>query len=265
MTPFRYPGSKAKTAPYIVSIFPKRNTYNDIFVGGGSVIFEIATEFPKSHIYANDKDPRVAAFWSYIATSENVRELCDRIRGFVPSVEAFRSLQNEKPTCFTAIGLNRCAFSGIMHGNPIGGNNQDSDWGVGCRYNCSAIIHKVTILNNIFRNRLTVTCLDFSEAIKVGGAFVYADPPYFHKGGGLYEQKVDHQMLRKSIDAVDEFVLSYDDCKEIRSMYSGFNIEKLNVRYCINGHKKNWNKTNELIISRKHLEQHDLLSGAFHA
>jgi len=44
------------------------------------------------------------------------------------------------------------------------------------------------------------------------------------------------------------WVLSYDDCDEIRELHDFNEIIDLAARYCINGKKDKWNHKNELII-----------------
>lgn len=58
-------------------------------------------------------------------------------------------------------------------------------------------------------------------------AFFYADPPYFSTED-MYEVGFgwdDHVRLRKTLgDIKGKFLLSYNDCPEIRELYDGFNM-----------------------------------------
>ena len=83
---------------------------------------------------------------------------------------------------------------------------------------------------------------------------VYLDPPYYNKGSALYTefmQPAEHikmaDVLQKS--AVTKWILSYDDCTQVRELYSKNTIIDLAARYCINGKKTSWEKKSELIIT----------------
>ena len=58
-------------------------------------------------------------------------------------------------------------------------------------------------------------------------AFFYADPPYFSTEG-MYEVEFgwnDHVRLRETLGKIKgKFLLSYNDCPEIRELYDGFSI-----------------------------------------
>jgi hypothetical protein len=57
-----------------------------------------------------------------------------------------------------------------------------------------------------------------------------------------------HTYMAKILDQRTNWVLSYDDCPEVRSLYANHQISNVDARYCIDGEKKDWKKTNELII-----------------
>ena len=64
ITPFRYPGSKNKLLPvlmeHIDSTMVGQDSFTDVFVGGGSVLLEVAQKYPNIKLYANDKN-----YWVY--------------------------------------------------------------------------------------------------------------------------------------------------------------------------------------------------------
>ncbi|MDD3074352.1 MAG: DNA adenine methylase [Eubacteriales bacterium] len=75
---------------------------------------------------------------------------------------------------------------------------------------------------------VTVENLDYRECIsKYDSAknFFYVDPPYYK--GHTYENSrgFDHEELRNILESVHgRWLLSYDDCSEIRELYQGFKI-----------------------------------------
>ena len=68
-SPMRYPGSKAKLMkalmPHIDIMMLNRGEFCDAFIGGGSVLLEVADKYPKIKLYANDKDKWIYSFLSY--------------------------------------------------------------------------------------------------------------------------------------------------------------------------------------------------------
>lgn len=56
-------------------------------------------------------------------------------------------------------------------------------------------------------------------------AFFYCDPPYYTTEDmyAVEFRKEDHELLRSKLGSIQgKFLLSYNDCKEIRSLYEGF-------------------------------------------
>jgi site-specific DNA-adenine methylase len=84
--------------------------------------------------------------------------------------------------------------------------------------------------------------LDYKEIFKMydnENTVFYLDPPYYVKGNDLYQcgfTKEDHSRLSNVVkDLKGEWVLSYDDCEEIRSIYNWARTEKIDVNYSIGG------------------------------
>ena len=84
--------------------------------------------------------------------------------------------------------------------------------------------------------------------------FVYADPPYVKMGAACYRQGVDHGALAETLFSLSDtgfgWLLSYDDCVEVRKMYSGCRFEPLTVSYSNNGRTRG-KATEALIMPRR--------------
>ena len=87
----------------------------------------------------------------------------------------------------------------------------------------------ITELKNRMAN-VVVENQDFETLIKHydrDGAFLYADPPYLSTEG-MYEVSFnydDHLRLKRTLENVKgKFLLSYNDCEEIRELYADFSI-----------------------------------------
>jgi len=74
---------------------------------------------------------------------------------------------------------------------------------------------------------VTITSTDFEGVIAASGqdVLIFADPPYYHKGNYLYRPKMkvdDHVRLASCLKRTPhKFILTYDDCEEVRSLYAG--------------------------------------------
>ena len=61
----------------------------------------------------------------------------------------------------------------------------------------------------------------------------------------------EHIKMAELLNKKKNWILSYDDCKEVRDLYKDSEIIDLAARYCINGKKNSWAHKNELIILSK--------------
>lgn len=141
---------------------------------------------------------------------------------------------------FAAFYLNRCNRSGsIVNGRPIGGVDQSGTWKIDARFNKEDLALRCGRLVG-YKDRVAVSCEDgvaFIQRVQADGLFLFVDPPYYNKGRTLYFNKLDgayHERLASvlgSLSAVP-WVLTYDDCPEVRKLYSGWaNVRSYGLRY----------------------------------
>lgn len=264
-SPFRYPGGKSKLLPLIIPKINKEiydnniSIFCDAFVGGGSVLLEMASNKNLSLI-ANDKDKDIYCFWKIISCNNesSINELCSLIN-CNPTIEMFYNVQNSIPkseveSAFKALFLNRTTFSGINkeRSSPIGGKEQKSKYKVNCRYNANKLIKKVLEINSLLKNRLIVHNLDVIDLFsQLNYCFIYLDPPYYKMGHQLYKEfmnEKEHQVLSDALKERKNWLLSYDNCDEINQLYANSNIEYIDAKYSINGFKTEWKKCKEVLI-----------------
>jgi DNA adenine methylase len=261
-SPFRYPGSKNKLLPILMDHIDKtlidQNSFTDVFVGGGSVLLEVANKYPDIRLYANDKDYWVYCFWKVVSDIDSLPyfdllKLIDE----QPTLEQFYKLREEKTTdevrcAYKAIYFNRTTFSGIFYSGPIGGKDQKSAYTIDCRYNSKKLRTKIARCRELLWGRTTVTNKHFVDLPQMyDDEPKYLDPPYYQKGDALYIEKMspgDHFDLSVLLYQRKNWVLSYDDCPDVRDLYEGHEIIDLAARYCINGRKDSWEHKNELVI-----------------
>ena len=262
LTPFRYAGAKNKMISilmeHIDKILISQNNFVDAFVGGGSVLLEVAKKYPNISLFANDKDYLVYCFWNVVASGDSTK--LDQLLSLMeahPTLELFYKLREEQTKdeiacAYRAIFFNRTTFSGILKSGPIGGKDQSSKWKVDCRYNYKKLKIKILECHRLLSGRTTVSNKDIANYNELNNNYpTYLDPPYYVKGSQLYSEYMkphEHDILSAILDNKDNWILSYDDCPEIRALYKNKQIIDLSARYCINGKKSAWKNKNELII-----------------
>lgn len=264
LTPFRYPGSKNKIlsniSPYIDKFLIGKKSFCDAFVGGGSVLLDVARRYSTIELFINDKDYWLFCFWNIVSINDKYK--LDALLHLIeqrPTIDLFYNLRTEKTMdevrcAYKAIFFNRTTFSGIFKSGPIGGKEQKSKYTVDCRYNISKIKNKIIECNKLLRNRTFVENKDFLNYVilKNEDVPVYLDPPYVRAGKMLYSEFMsaeEHVQLSKMLLSRKNWVLSYDNDPLIRDLYSTCHISDIASRYCITGVKENWSRKSEIIIT----------------
>ena len=267
LTPFRYPGSKNKLLsdlmPYLDEMLKEQHNFSDAFVGGGSVLLAIASQYPNINLFANDKDYWIYCFWQIVANED--RAQLDSLLGMMeakPTIELFKKLREEKPLtdvdcAYRAIFFNRTTFSGIARSGPIGGEEQKSKWTVDCRYNFPKLKSKIEKCHLLLKGRTQVENEDITDYDYLLDTDypVYLDPPYVRAGKMLYPVFMtdnDHAKLSNIILPRKNWILSYDDHLLVRQLYGSCDIYDITHKYCIDGKKTAWSQKSEIIITPKY-------------
>ena len=260
MTIFPYPGGKTSLRRKIVQsltdrLAPSTEEYREPFVGGGSV----ALQFMENHlgipnVWLNDRDAGITSAWR--ATRDAPAELRDLVVKFEPTVAAFNeykqrltgtlSVPNELAaivqTGFEKVALHRISYSslGTMAGGPRGGYKQTTHAKIDARWKPDKVQQRIGEVHELLASRNTrITNQDFEAVIRDASrpAIIYCDPPYWHQGNALYQHGFsyeDHERLARALrDTPHQWVLSYDDCDEVRNLYGWAHITTISVRYSV--------------------------------
>lgn len=242
-SPLRYPGGKNKLAAFLAKICIDNNInghYVEPYAGGASVALFLLFEGFVDHITINDKDRSIYAFWHSVLFE--TEELCVLIQNIDITIENrlnLKEIQNNKDTTsllelgFSTLFLNRTNRDGIIKGGVIGGNNQDGDYKLDCRFNKEEIIRKIRLISSR-RENITLYSLDALELIdKIidesgnRNTIFYFDPPYYLKASSLYMnyyKKSDHEEVADKIKKITNvnWIVSYDNHPVIKELYYPF-------------------------------------------
>ncbi|MDR1072216.1 MAG: DNA adenine methylase [Treponema sp.] len=243
-SPLRYPGGKSRAARFIVDEYIKnQRSVCSPFVGGASIELELASR--GTQVFCYDNFEPLVVFWQEllndpIALAKIVEESYYTLSStmFYNLQKTFCSIKDrmECAACFYAI--NRSSFSGTTLSGGMSPGHP--------RFTISSIQR----LRDFKVENFTVSLLDFKESIpKHKDDFLYCDPPYLidQKLYGVRGDKhidFDHEALSELLKARGRWVLSYNDCPEIRRMYHNHSMLKPEWTYGMGNSKK----SNELII-----------------
>src|SRR5574338_1142976 len=226
-SPLRYPGGKSRAVKIISKYIPKNTTaLCSPFFGGGSV--ELACAQNGIRVYGYDSFESLVDFWQLLLS--NPKKLANNVQKYRPlKKEKFYDLQKiqlesksklERATvCFV---LKRTSFSGsTLSGVMASGGPHNHP-----RFTKSSIdrLRKFKIKN------LTIQLADYKKSIpRHKNMLLYLDPPYliqsklYGKKGDLHKN-FDHIGLAKILKKRNSWILSYNNSKEIRELYSNYTI-----------------------------------------
>ena len=238
-SPLRYPGGKNCIFPFVSKIFYENQligiNYAEPYAGGAGLALRLLFEGYVNHIYINDLDKSIYAFW--INVLNRPEEFCEWIEGIdvtISNWNKYKEIQRNsefvdyfelaKATFF----LNRTNISGVIKGGVIGGLEQKGKYKIDARFNKIDLINRIRRIVSI-RNRITVSNLDglsFIEKLNKNyeEIFIYLDPPYYQKGADLYMNfysKEDHKRLSKYVHKMKKkWMISYDNHDFILKLYT---------------------------------------------
>ena len=240
-TPLRYPGGKAKFAPFITSLMEKNGLtgghYLEPYAGGAGVALELLFHGAASHIHINDYDPAVYDFW--VSVTRHPAQILKLLRDTPVTIDQWlhwrevlrgniKAPQVERG--FATLFLNRTNRSGILKGGVIGGLEQAGDYRLDARMKKEVLAQRIEKIA-LHSSQISVYHEDALHLLKRSTSLlppkslIYLDPPYYVKGQGLYRNFYDHAdhlqiaKLLQSAKFPRKWVVSYDCVDQIREMY----------------------------------------------
>jgi DNA adenine methylase len=228
LSPLRYPGGKGRLTKFIGQLLHDQNTthhtYVEPFAGGAGAALQLLYGEYVERVVLNDLDRHIAAFWRCVFT--RTAELIALTRSAVVTIDEWHlqravfetEMDDDLAIGFATFFLNRTNRSGILSAGPIGGLEQTGTWLIDARWKADDLCRRIEILGR-YRNRVTLHQDDgvnvTKHYLKRPGHLIYADPPYIHKGAGLYLDAMtwpDHVRLAKALcDAPQRsWLVTYD-------------------------------------------------------
>ena len=263
-TPLRYPGGKSRALKTILPLVPAFSEFREPFIGGGSVFLALKQQSSDAAFWMNDLNPELYHFWqalrdcpdALVAGVQRVRDeetdgrtLHRRLKGTVPTDNLARAVR--------FFVLNRITFSGTVE---AGGYSQGA---FEKRFTQSSI-ERLTAVAPLLQ-KTTITNTDFEEVVAAPGenVFIFLDPPYlsatksklYGKKGTLHTS-FDHERFAAVMRSVQhKWLITYDDCDEVRELFSFAYIRSWELQYGMNNYKQeNAARGKEVMIANFPLE-----------
>lgn len=262
-SPLRYAGGKFYARSLILEHIPQHISYAEPFAGGGSIFF--AKEKVRFN-WLNDLDSDLVNVFTFIR--DRPQDLIDVLSGEIATKERhlyyklFFKPSTDLENAARWYYLNRTSYSGIM-------NIKNCFWGYGEKYSMPPENWGKSILRSSEKLQgVNLTSYDFSTVMEgvADGTFLFIDPPYFNADQDKFYtcsfRKEDHHrlsnLLKKHRHRIN-FLLTYDDTREVRELYSWVNeIHDKEWNYMItrtddqkNGKKKEDNHKGERYVGRE--------------
>lgn len=252
-TPLRYPGGKAKLAPFIKDLLNLNGLadgdYVEPYAGGAGLALELLLQEHVARIHLNDISRPIWSFWHSVLYETD--ELCRLIRNTRISVINWdkQKLILRNPDAegtlrlgFATFFLNRTNRSGILNGGIIGGRDQSGPWKIDARFNKPELIRRIEAIANM-QSAISLSKADAFDFVTRGTkkwpakTLIYFDPPYYVKGRSLYLDCYSHHDHVKISELVtagkwsQNWIVSYDNVSEIRDIYKGCPSSQYTLSY----------------------------------
>ena len=243
----RYPGGKTRAIDEITRYFPNEmKEMSSPFFGGGSIEICMASKGVKVHGY--DAFTPLVEFWQCVLRTPY--KLAIVVEEYLPLTKKnFYDLKQSQSTFKTKLEraaafyvLNRSSFSGSTLSGGMSPKHP--------RFTPSSIDR----LRAFHNPNIKITKMDFENSINNStNMFKYLDPPYFLINQTLYgkngstHRDFDHDRLYDVLLHQNNWIMSYNDCDAVRTMYRDYRMETPVWKYGMSKNKS----SNELLIFSK--------------
>ena len=259
ISPLRYPGGKTRACKIIDDIILQHfditcfDTILSPFFGGGSFEFYLQNKYGLKLI-VNDKFTPLYNFWKQVKVNKTI--LCEELRKIKSvSKEQFTSYRNTimdlndniLQQSIQYFIINRCSFSGSTLS---GGFSEEAS---SKRFTPSSI-NKIEALDFTHIEIYNNDFYDFINNLTASKALIFLDPPYYlesksklYGNNGDMHEGFNHQLLFDVLNTKKNWIVTYNNCDYIRTLYKDYIIIDVNWSYGMNTSKT----SSEIIIISK--------------
>lgn len=256
LSPLRYPGGKARLAPFFARITRAQaaefDTFAEPFAGGAGAGLQLLAQGHFDRLVVNDINPGIAAFWRAVTRAPD--EFCDLIRNTDVTISTWHEQRaiyrngagSDLELGFATFFLNRTNRSGILGARPIGGLEQSGRWKLDARFNKTNLCERVRAIGHL-ADRITVCELDAIDFLATlpspESTLVFVDPPYLGQGDRLYCNRfsaADHELLAVALaSAPYSWILTYDaDDRITNHLYRGKRCAEFGIAHSAQVHRQ---------------------------
>lgn len=254
-SPLRYPGGKARLAPWLAERFFELggpmavDLWLEPFGGGAGAAIAAVRDHGVPEAWIVERNPALAAFWRVLLTDGSW--LADEVEHTVPTLSLFDAARDTcahsadvpvRDLALAAFILNRCSRSGIVSASvgPIGGREQRR-YTVAERFNGPVLADRLREVGAL-AGRLWAFGGDgiaFVEQLPDSGiadeVFVLADPPYLGPGDRLYAEGLaldGHGRLAAALRALPgDWVCTYDADARLPAFYPDCDVFEFTIQH----------------------------------
>lgn len=234
-----YLGGKKNLAADIVPLInaTPHTTYAEVFVGMGGVFFR-RTARPRCEVI-NDYSRDVSTLFRIL--QRHYQQFLDVLKWQVAGRAEFERLMQTDPATLT--DLERAArflfLQRLAFGGKITGRNFGVDPNSGSRFDLTRLVPMLEDVHERLAG-VTIECLDYKDFIRrYDGAetLFYLDPPYYgcesDYGAALFSRAEFAVMAEQLAGIEGRFILSLNDCPEVREIFKGFTIRAVETVYSV--------------------------------
>lgn len=241
LSPLRYPGGKARLAPYLARVLACQSgvidTYCEPYAGGAGAGLQLLSDGHVEKLIINDLNPGIAAFWRSLFFQNDAFLTCladavvDLDNWYHQRAIYLAPSENDDLTLgFATFFLNRTNRSGILSARPIGGLDQTGNWLIDARFNKLDLARRIEDLGKL-ANQVDVReerAIDLVRTLnrRSRRVLLYVDPPYVVPGEELYmadHSWAEHERLEQVLTkSPHPWILTYDADDRTRSLYRDY-------------------------------------------
>jgi len=262
-SPLRYPGGKTRACKIIDDIILQHfditcfDTIISPFFGGGSFEFYLQNKYGLKLI-VNDKFTPLYNFWKQVKVNKTI--LCEELRKIKSvSKQQFTSYRNTIMNLNSNLLqqsiqyfiINRCSFSGSTLS---GGFSEEAS---SKRFTPSSI-NKIEALDlthiEIYNNDFYDFTNYITNNLTTINPLLFLDPPYYlesksnlYGNNGDMHEGFNHKLLFELLNIKKNWIVTYNNCDYIRTLYKDYIIIDVNWSYGMNTSKT----SSEIIIISK--------------